>query len=61
MPIAKLKYLVANGNLATGNFMPCFRINFSFLEMFLFLKKPRSEQMAGGCRKLHNDKLHNLY
>jgi hypothetical protein len=23
MPIAKLKYLVANGNLATGNFAPC--------------------------------------
>jgi hypothetical protein len=23
MPIAKLKYLVANGDLATGNFAPC--------------------------------------
>jgi hypothetical protein len=25
MPIAKLKYLVANGDLATGNFAPCIR------------------------------------
>jgi hypothetical protein len=25
MPIAKLKYLVANGDLATGNFAPCLR------------------------------------
>jgi hypothetical protein len=25
MPIAKLKYLVANGDLATGNFTPWFR------------------------------------
>jgi hypothetical protein len=29
MPIAKLKYLVVNGDLATGNFAPC--INTSVL------------------------------
>jgi hypothetical protein len=25
MPIAKLKYLAANGDLVTGNFAPCFK------------------------------------
>ena len=25
------------------------------------LFEPRTEQMAGGCRKLHNEKLHNFY
>jgi hypothetical protein len=38
MPIAKLKYLVANGDLVTRNFTPCIRINYSFVEMFLCRK-----------------------
>jgi hypothetical protein len=27
MPVAKLKYLVANGDLATGNFAPCCKLS----------------------------------
>jgi hypothetical protein len=26
MPIAKLKYLVVNGDVATGNFAPCIKL-----------------------------------
>jgi hypothetical protein len=31
MPIAKLKYLVANGDLVTGNFAPCIILQLDIL------------------------------
>jgi hypothetical protein len=44
MPIAKLKYLVANGNLATRNFAPCFIVMLN--QMLLHVSAYRRHQGA---------------
>jgi hypothetical protein len=53
MPIAKLKYMVTNGNLATGNFEHCPRQYNTQLNDIIFkinTQKKKSFQLYG----LHN-------
>jgi hypothetical protein len=46
MPIAKLKYLVTNGDLATRNFVPWVNMPFIFINCYLIANLMMTPQLG---------------